>query len=65
MLKSIVRRAVEAAFSIREFEPAVADCIACSIDYEAVAEEALANIELDEIVQEAAVQFALDILELP
>lgn len=65
MLKSIIARAVEAAFCNREFEHAVAEQVAFVIDYEAVAEEVLSEIDLEEMVQAAAVEHAIDILEIP
>lgn len=60
MLKSIVRRAVAAVFSPREFEEALANSVAFAIDYEAVAEDVIANCEMEELVHDIAVEYAVD-----
>lgn len=69
MLKSIIRRAVEATFSIREFEEAVAEYveeyIADAIDYTSLAVDLLSAYDIDDIVQDAAAEYAIDILDLP
>lgn len=62
-LKSIVRRAVEASFSIADFEEAIASEVEDLIDYRFIALEVLANYDLDEMVSRAAADYALDILE--
>lgn len=69
MLKSIIRRAVEATFSTREFEEAVAEYVekytADAIDYTSLAENLLSAYDIDDIVQNAAEEYAIDILDLP
>lgn len=65
MLKSIIRRAVEASFSTYEFACAVVARIDSAIDYEEVADRVLGTIDTDELVTDAAVEYAIDILDLP
>ena len=62
MLKSIIRRAVEAAFSTEEFEEAIADEIADLIDYRMVALEVLSTYDVEDLVARAADEYALDLI---
>ena len=63
MLKSIVRRAVEASFSMEEFEKAIADEVKDLIDYRMLALAVLSQYDLDALVSRIAENHALDILE--
>ena len=63
MLKSIVRRAVEASFSMEDFEKAIANEVKDLIDYRMLALAVLSQYDLDELVSRIAENHALDILE--
>lgn len=64
-MKNIIRRAVEAAFSYSDFEEAIAEQIAFELDYDNIAADVLSKCDISDAVHEAAVEYALDLADLP